>query len=241
MRTGGEIVFGAVLDMLFPRPGAGCGGAVAEAGRHLCWDCLAGLQYIQPPFCERCGDPVSGRVDHPFTCSLCTARESAFDLARSAVRFEGAAAEAIRNLKYNRHLWVVPDLAALLEAAVRTHCPDLPFDVVSWVPLHFARRRQRGFNQSAELARDLAHRLGLPAAATARRDRPTPTQTRLTVEGRADNVRDAFRSHGDRRVRGLRVLVVDDVMTTGSTAHACAAALKKGGAARVSVVTVARG
>jgi ComF family protein len=231
----------AWLDLLFPRVCAGCGAEVAEAGSHLCWDCLADLQYIQPPFCDRCGDPVSGRVDHAFTCPLCIERGKGFDRARSAVRYEGAVAAAVRNLKYNNHLWVIPDLGGLLEAAVRVHYADLAFDLVSWVPLHHARRRSRGFNQSAELARDLARRLGIPAGATARRIRATPSQTRLTVPKRADNVRDAFRARSLRRLGGCRVLLVDDVMTTGATTNACAAALKDGGAASVSVITVARG
>lgn len=231
----------AWMDLLFPRVCAGCGAEVAEAGRHLCWDCLSDLQFIQPPFCDRCGDPVAGRVDHAFTCPLCAARRAGFDRARSVVRYEGAVASAIRNLKYNHHLWVVPDLADLLDAAVRVHFPDLAFDLVSWVPLHHARRRHRGFNQSAELARALARRLGCRARATARRVRPTPSQTRLTVPGRADNVRDAFRARSPSGLQGRRVLLVDDVMTTGATTNECAAALKDGGAVSVSVITVARG
>ncbi len=234
-------MIGAWLDLLFPRVCAGCGMEVAESGRHLCWDCTAALHFIQPPFCERCGDPIAGRVDHAFTCALCAGRDAGFDRARSAVRYEGAAAAAIRNLKYNNHLWVVPDLGTLLDAAVRVHYPGLPFDVVSWVPLYPARRRARGFNQSCELARNLAGRLGLPARSAARRLRPTPSQTSLTVRDRADNVRGAFRARTLCLLRGRRVLLVDDVMTTGATANECAAALKAGGAASVSVITVARG
>jgi ComF family protein len=234
-------VIGALLDVVFPRVCAGCGGEVAEPGRHLCWDCTAALHFIQPPFCDRCGDPISGRVDHAFTCALCAGRPAGFDRARSAVRYEGAAAVAIRNLKYNNHLWVVQDLGSLLDAAVRVHYPDLQFDLVSWVPLYPARRRERGFNQSAELARYLAGRLGVPLRAAARRMRPTPSQTSLTVRDRADNVRGAFRARSLFPLRGRRVLLVDDVMTTGATANECAAALKAGGAASVSVITVARG
>jgi len=234
-------MIGPLLDLVFPRVCAGCGAEVTADGHHLCWDCLADLQFIQPPFCERCGDPVSGRVDHAFTCALCAGRSAGFDRARSAVRYEGAAGEAIRNLKYNNHLWVVSDLGALLEAAVRVHFPALAFDLVTWVPLHATRRRMRGFNQSAELGRDLARRLGLPARGTAVRVKPTPTQTRLTVPGGLITVRGAFRARRMCPLRGRRVLLVDDVMTTGATANECAAALKAGGAASVSAVTVARG
>ena len=77
-------MIGALLDLVFPRVCAGCGAEVAEPGRHLCWDCLAALQFIQPPFCERCGDPVSGRVDHAFTCALCAGR--AQEIGRASCR-----------------------------------------------------------------------------------------------------------------------------------------------------------
>jgi len=133
-------------------------------------------------------------------------------------------------------------LAELLESGVRAHYPDLlDFDVVTWVPLHPLRYWRRGFNQSAELARELARRLGRPAVALARRVRPTPSQTALTIPQRAANVRHAFRAAVNARWRGARALLVDDVMTTGATVHACAGALLDGGLASVDVITVARG
>ncbi|MCX7818553.1 MAG: ComF family protein [Kiritimatiellae bacterium] len=229
------------LDWLYPRFCAGCGGHVSEPARHLCWDCRAAASFIQPPYCDRCGDPVGGRVDRPFLCALCEDRQQGFDVARSVVRHEGVIAQAIRDLKYHAHLWLVADLADLLEAGVRTHFAAMQFDLVSWIPLHPARRRERGFNQAAELARELAARLGLPARGTAARIRHTATQTRLTLAERAANVRDAFRPVHARRWRGARVLLVDDVMTTGATAHACARALREGGAASIAVITVSRG
>jgi ComF family protein len=195
--------------------------------------------FIQPPFCERCGDPVAGRVDHAFTCALCAQRPTAFDGARSVVRYDGALGEAIRRLKYHRAVWIVDDLAELLEAGVRTHYADLEFDVVTWVPLHFSRARERGFNQAAELARQLAMRLGCRAASTLLRVRPTQSQTRLTIPERVANVRHAFRAW--RHGKGRTALLVDDVMTTGATVHACAAALKQADWAQVWVITVARG
>ncbi len=231
----------AWLDWLYPRTCAGCGGEVPEPGRHLCWDCRAAAAFIQPPYCERCGDPVAGRVDRAFVCALCAERPGGFDLARSVVRHEGPVAQAIRDLKYHGHLWLVPDLVDLLEAGVHTHFAPGSFDIISWVPLHPARRRERGFNQAAELARDLAARLDRPAVPTAARVRFTATQTRLTLTERAANVRGAFRPVRPDRWRGARILLVDDVMTTGATAHACAQALREGGADRVGVITISRG
>lgn len=229
------------LDWLYPRFCAGCGGVVQEPDRHLCWDCRTTAQFIQPPYCDRCGDPVAGRVDRQFICALCAKYIGGFDIARSVVRHEGVIAQAIRDVKYHAHLWLVPDLVDLLEAGVRSHFQPFGFNIISWIPLYPARQRERGFNQAAELARALAVRLTLPAIPTALRIRATRTQTRLTLAERAVNVRNAFRPMCAGRWRGARVLLVDDVMTTGATAHACAQVLREGGAEYVGVITVSRG
>ena len=164
-----------------------------------------------------------------------------FDFARSAVRYEGGVAEALRALKYDSALWLVDDLVSLLDACVRAEYPGVEFDWVSAVPLFPARERSRGFNQSALLALSLARRMGvIYNDKCVRRVRPTATQTGLTAPQRAANVSRAFRSGFFARLEGRTILLVDDVMTTGATVDACAAALKKGGAA-VYVVTVARG
>jgi ComF family protein len=137
---------------------------------------------------------------------------------------------------------MVRDLAGLLLAGVQAEYPGVLFSAVTAVPLHPARRRARGFNQSALLGAALARRLQLPfRAGLLRRVRPTITQTGLTAPQRTANVSDAFRSGLFSKTADKRILLVDDVMTTGATVNACAQALKKGGAAAVHVVTVARG
>lgn len=232
----------AVLDLWFPRVCAGCGAPDPEALTHLCWDCFRDLAVLQPPFCERCGDPVAGRVDHAYTCALCAARAPSFVRARSAVRYDGAAALAIRALKYHGATWLADDLAALLEGVVRAEFDGIVFDAVVPVPLHPLRRRRRDFNQAELLAGRLARRLGAPLRARAlRRVRATPSQTRLTVRERADNMRGAFRARAPMSPDGGRALLVDDVMTTGATVHDAARALCEGGVAEVWAVTVARG
>ncbi len=232
----------ALLDMVFPRSCAGCGAADPDEGRQLCWDCLAGLAYIQPPFCASCGDPVSGRIDHAYRCPFCASRAIHFDTARSVARYDGALAVAIQDLKYRGALWLADDLARLLESGVRTHFRADAVDGVAPVPLHPTRRRERGYNQAAVLAGRLARRLGRPLwSGAVRKIRWTPTQTRLTAAERMANVAGSFASRGDGRLRGRNVLLVDDVMTTGATVNECARALKAGGAAAVWVITVARG
>lgn len=233
----------ALLDLVYPRPCAGCGGAGPAEGGHLCWDCRARLTLIHAPYCVLCGDPVSGRIDHAYTCTLCDRRTVHFDSARSAVRYEGPVGGAIRALKYNRALWLVRDLTRLLEAVVRTHFEADRIDLITAVPMPAWRRWRRGFNQAELLGRDLAHILRKPFCATLiSRSHYTRTQTRLTARERTANVRGAFQSGwGHPRAEGRRILLVDDVMTTGATVNECARALKACGAQAVWVATVARG
>ncbi len=231
-----------MLDLLYPRNCIHCGGPSPEPLRHLCWDCLSDTPKVEPPFCTVCGDPVAGTVQHDYTCFSCSRQTPAFDRARSVVRYEGAVGEALRDIKYKNALWMVRDLAGLLLAGVQAEYPEVPFTAVTAVPLHPARRRARGFNQSTMLGVALARRLRLPfREGLLRRIRPTVTQTGLTASQRTANVVGAFRSGLFARLAGKRILLVDDVMTTGATVNACAQALKKGGAASVHVVTVARG
>ena len=210
--------------------------------KYICWDCLADTPNVEAPFCVCCGDPVAGDVQHDFTCFSCSRKTPHFDFARSAVRYEGAVGEALRALKYDNALWVADDLAELLFACVRAEYADIEFDWVMSVPLHPARRRARGFNQSELLGAALARRLGvLYKERGARRIRSTVTQTGLTAPQRTANVSGAFQVGLFTRLSDKRILLVDDVMTTGATVNACAGALKKGGAASVHVITVARG
>lgn len=189
-----------------------------------------------------CGDPVAGDIQHDYTCFACARETPAFERARSAVRYEGAAGTALRSLKYNHSLWVVDDLAELLFSCVQAEYAGRTFDCITAVPLYPPRRRERGFNQSALLGAALARRLKIPfRAGLLRRVKPTVSQTGLTAPQRTANVCGAFRVGFFARPGGRRILLVDDVMTTGATVNACAGTLKKGGAASVCAVTVARG
>lgn len=234
--------FQPLMDLIYPRACAGCGRPDPDAGRYLCWDCLARVDFVQPPFCELCGDPVGGRVGHAYRCALCSERRVWFDAARSVARYDGILGLLIRDLKYHGAFWLADDLADLLAAGVRTHYDTGEFDAIAAVPLHLSKQRLRGYNQSALLAAALGRRLGLPLARRClRRVRPDRSQTHLTVSERAANVAGAFGTRWNRWLAGRRILLVDDVMTTGATVNDCARALKEGGAAVVRVITVARG
>ena len=230
------------LDMLYPRSCIGCGVSAPETFNYICWDCWSDVNKVEPPFCSLCGDPVAGAVDHDFICYACWGEKPSFDGARSAVRYHGVAAEALRMLKYEKALWLAPDLAQIMYNCLKGEYPNLEFDLLVPVPLFHVRRREREYNQSAVLSSELGRRMGCKSAQRVlRRIRPTATQTNLTAPQRLSNVNNAFQSRREKLLAGKRILLVDDVMTTGATVNACAKALKKGGASSVNVLTVARG
>lgn len=231
----------SVLDLIYPRGCAGCRRPVESAPQHICWDCRASFDIITDTFCERCGDPVDGMIEQSFQCSSCNRRRPHFERARSAARYRGPLKNALHEFKYNCAPGLRGDFVPLLEACVRTHFAQCSLDAVTFVPLFPRRERERTYNQARLLAGDLAGRLGLPAADCLCRVRPTPTQTDLTAAQRRRNVRGAFEARNPRWVEGRSLLLVDDVMTTGATVDQCAKVLMEAGAARVYVVTVARG
>ncbi len=216
---------------------------MAEEAGSLCWDCRADVKPVQVPFCERCGDPVAGAISGPFECAWCHKTEPAFAWARSAVRYDGVAKACLRRFKYNAGTWLLDDLTDWLVALWRT-CPDAvrETDFITGVPLHPKRERERGYNQSALLGERLARRMGIPFRDRLLwRRRSTGTQTHLTAAQRVHNVRGVFMVPWASQVRGAKIVLVDDVMTTGATVNECSRALMAADAASVMVLTVARG
>ena len=160
-----------------------------------------------------------------------------FEWSWSYALYEGRLRELIHLFKYGG----MRPLDRVLGTWLASAYPRLEhFDALVPMPLHWWKRMQRGFNQSDLLVRELSRRVGVPILDAARRRRRTAVQARLTPAQRRENVRGAFDVPSPERVRGLSLLLVDDVMTTGSTVNACAKALKQAGAARVCVLTVAR-
>jgi ComF family protein len=168
---------------------------------------------------------------------LCRAGARAFDAAFCFGFYEGPLGELIHLLKYDGMKPLAGPLAEYLSRALPL---DEGFDAVVPMPLHWRRRFERGFNQAAALAEGVARRRRLPLLNAVRRVRATRTQTGLTNAKRRENVSGAFRAGRGRPLEGLRILLVDDVMTTGATGSACAAALKRAGAKSVTLLTLAR-
>ncbi len=208
----------------------------------VCPDCRAQVKWIRPPWCERCGEPVAGAITTAFVCSHCREAVPWFDWARGAVGTLEPVLDLIHRYKYQRALWAEPFLAGLLITAARPALAAESWDGIVPVPLHPTRQREREFNQAERLARRLGRACDLPVdSKLLRRVLNTRTQTMLSREERQANVRKAFALRTNRSLAGRRLVLVDDVFTTGATTNACARVLREAGAAAVCVWTVARG
>lgn len=215
------------------KPAAGTGG--------LCAKCWQGAGFIERPYCERLGTPFDFDSGAPLISPGAFANPPAFDRARAAMRFGDVARDLVHYLKYGDRLDLVQPFGRWMTRAGAELLHEA--DALVPVPLHWTRLFQRRFNQSAELARAISKRAGVPVIDDAlARVRATPPQVGLAREERAKNVHGAFSVAVANRtkVRGQRIVLVDDVLTTGATANACARVLRRAGAKRIDVLTLAR-
>jgi ComF family protein len=201
------------------------------------------VRFIRPPFCERCGLPFVGELTTTFECSNCRELELHFRSARSAVATGSMVLEIIHRYKYQRALWFEPFLADLLIREAGPVLRGAAWDWIVPVPLHPTKQREREFNQAERLAQRLSVATNIPVhSRLLKRVEPTLTQTRLSRPERATNVHRAFAPQTTGLdLTGARIVVLDDVFTTGATTSACARVLHTAGAAEVCVWTVARG
>jgi ComF family protein len=237
----------ALASLVFPAPCRIC-ARMLDTGTRIpfCRACVAGLtQTLPEPLCTRCGRPivstaVTGGVSAP-QCHLCRLGAYDFDFVRSFGAYSPSMARAILLLKYGEitplGAWFATQLAKLAQQSVEAFAAD----AVVPIPLHPSRLRERGYNQAELIARPLARVLRIPFRSYLLvRTRPRPDKVKLTRRERWETVRGAYAMHQRAKVDKLRVLLVDDVFTTGATLDACSRALRGAGAVRVAGITVAR-
>lgn len=238
---------GHVLNFLYPPRCAVCGARFGlEAGHRVCAQCLERVERLPEPMCSVCGAPLESASGSQSRCSQCLNSPPYFTTARAIARYRPSAESdrtslpgVIRRHKYGLDQSLEKALAEFIGDELPHTASDC--DLVIPVPLHRSRLWWRGFNQAALLAAVVARRLGAPLEVSAlTRIRATTPQTSQNHDARRRNVRGAFAVRRPARVKGRRVLLVDDVMTTGATADECARVLLRAGASRVDVLTLAR-
>lgn len=228
------------LDLLYPPRCEACGRLRRQP---LCPDCLDSVQRIAPPICETCGAPFDPLAHGGPRCPDCRRARRPYSRARTAAYYQGPLADAIRRFKYHGQVVLAPPLGRIMLEALAGPARDLDpstIDAVCPVPLHQHRLRERGFNQSQLLAEEIAAGIGKPLERLLDRTRPTAPQVDLPAESRAANVAGAFAPRLAEVIQGKRVLLIDDLFTTGATLTECARTLRRAEAAEVRVLTLAR-
>jgi len=235
------------LSFVLPPRCTHCSAKIAVHG-FLCTRCWGELQPLAPPFCSSCALPYEFSVltegdEAEVACAACLKEPPVFDWARAAVSYEGLGRSLVLRLKYNGASMVVPVMAKLMASSVRGSIIEQNMSLVIPVPLHQRRFISRRFNQSQLLAKELATLTGVPMNTFVLvRNKSTPSQGGLNRKKRFKNVKGAFAIRHDMAelVKGRHIVLVDDVLTTGATASACAKVLKNAGALSVGLAVFAR-
>ncbi|HKJ89605.1 MAG TPA: ComF family protein [Oceanipulchritudo sp.] len=231
----------ALLDFWFPRTCVRCGCLLGVAERGFtCRDCRRKYVLIQPPFCDRCGFPFAGKLAHSGTCESCRERPPDFREARSLFLYRMTGARVVHCLKYEKGTWLLPEITALLEDGEGWR-DFFEGSTLVPVPLHSRKVRQRGFNQADIVCKAIRRVVpGVGIFPCLRRIRATPSQTFLSRAARLRNMKGAFSCPALPEKHG-RLVLVDDVHTTGATLNAASRALHEAGAKVISAFTLAHG
>lgn len=228
----------AALDLVLPPRCLSCGEEV-DAAHALCASCWQKIGFLGAPCCACCGLPFAFDLGADALCGFCARAHPRYDRSRAALRYDEGSRRLVLAFKHGDRLHGAPAFGAWMRRAGAALLADA--DRLMPVPLHWTRLFRRRYNQAAVLAHAI-HRAGGPQVAPdwLVRRRRTPSQGEFGAEGRRRNVESAFALKRGRSVRGMRIVLVDDVLTTGATVEECARVLKRAGAARVDVLTLAR-
>ena len=226
-----------LLDILLPPVCGACNCPVSKPAT-LCAECFSKIHFITEPRCQICGRPFEFDIKGECICAKCLMKRPLFLKARAAVQYDEISKNIILPFKHANRLDLLPLIVKLMRPAADTLMPET--DVIIPVPLHWFRFLKRKYNQSNELAYRLAkiyHKTYLPS--TLKRKRATPSQGHLTPAERKRNVTNAFKITKPNQVKGKRILLIDDVLTTGATANECTKILLNAGATQVCLLTFA--
>ena len=234
-------IFENLLNFIFPRRCLKCGKVLFEDG-YLCDKCVEEINFITPPYCYKCGHPISElTADGKMLCAVCAGKKRHFfRTMRSAVVYDNSDKNLILGFKFFDKTENATLLAAMLKIAGKDIFSQ-GADVLIPVPLHYSRLIKRKYNQSVLLADKLSKMVDIPVDRFSLvRHKKTRPQVEFSGRQRVDNVKNAFSVKHPENIKGKRIILIDDVLTTGSTIKECASVLKKAGAKSVDVLTIAR-
>lgn len=231
-----KLLIRGLADLLFPPRCPLCKKNIHETG--ICPDCLEHFKLLSSPLCSICGTQFKTESDTDHPCGTCIKAKPSFDMAASVFLYNELMKEAVHLFKYSGKSILSRPFG---DSLVKHHLAKEDYDAILPVPLHIKRLRERGYNQSHLLARELGSAMGIKIDPwLLQRARPTLSQTGMKRKERIKNLKGAFVLRKGASVKGMRLLLIDDVYTTGSTVRECAKVLKKGGAKKVNVLTLAR-
>ena len=233
-----------LLDIIYPPRCRICSDFLDDhpAGRgDICDECFSGFKKLTHPYCSICSEPFKSKVQEDHLCERCLRKRPFYDELKAPYLYEQTLMDAIHLIKYSGKSYIIKSLGPLLGEFAGDRISDSNGMIIIPVPLHRKKLRQRGFNQSALLAKTIGPILDIePDFFTLIRTRYTASQAGLSLEERRKNVKGAFEVRGERDIKGRSVLLIDDVATTGNTINECARILKKAGCERVVGLTLAR-
>ncbi|MDI7260130.1 MAG: ComF family protein [Thermodesulfobacteriota bacterium] len=235
-----RILFERLFRFLLPPQCHCCERFLEEGQQGICPDCLSKIQWITPPFCTICGIPFVSREVENHPCGACVTREKYFTIARALGHYEGPLREAIHRWKYEEKTHLTTFFGGQLAEGLRRYWDPKSLDFLIPVPLHPKRLRERGFNQVLLLVKELSRRTGIPyQKGLLQKKRPTVPQIDLSGTEREKGVKGSFHIQRKEEVEEKKILLVDDVFTTGATVNECSKVLLTAGAKRVDVFTIA--
>ncbi len=231
----------ALSDLFFPPICSFCSSPDVDSGVSICPNCVESIREIGDPLCQQCGLPLpEDSHDEALFCGQCLTAPPTYDKARYGVKYKGTVQQAIKSLKYGGSLHAAAALSDILTDAFHRHYEPAEFDLILPVPIHRKKLRERGFNQVVVLAEKLSARIGIPLDRTSFvKSADTPPQAGLSRKERLSNLRGSFRVARKDAIKNKRILLVDDVATTGSTIREAARTIRNAGSARIEALVLA--